>query len=196
MDRLQSRTDPLQHAETYQYDLNENLTCFTDRRGTFSVYKYDGINRRTFAGFGAASCVATTYQSTVSYSYDGGNRLKTAIDSISGQISRSYDNLDNLQIETTTLSGASHTITYLSDAVGRRKSMTVDAQQPVLYSYDDANRITQISQGTANVGFAYDNAGRLAAQTLPNGVVSQYTYDANSRASAIGYQLGGTTLGT
>ncbi|HVB86246.1 MAG TPA: RHS repeat domain-containing protein [Candidatus Dormibacteraeota bacterium] len=33
-----------------------------------------------------------------------------------------------------------------------------------------ANRLTQITQGTSTVSFAYDNANRRTSLTLPNGV--------------------------
>jgi hypothetical protein len=34
------------------YDPNSNLVTFTDRKGQVTSYQYDGLNRRTFAGFG------------------------------------------------------------------------------------------------------------------------------------------------
>jgi YD repeat-containing protein len=73
MDRLQTRTDPLGSSESYQYDGNGNLTQFTDRRGVVTTYTYDPLNRLTFAGFGTQS--GPTYESTINYSYDAGNRL-------------------------------------------------------------------------------------------------------------------------
>ncbi len=195
MDQLQTRTDPLGHSESYVYDLNGNLTCYTDRNGNISVFQYDGINRRTLAGYGAASCTAQTFVSSVTYAYDGENNLKTANDSASGLITRNYDGLDGLQSEATTLAGTSHTVTYQNDSDGRRTSMTVDSQQPVNYSYDAASRVKQITQGTASVVFTYDAAGRRTSMTLPNSVVAQYTYDADSHLTGITYQFGATLLG-
>jgi YD repeat-containing protein len=71
-DHLQTRTDPLTRQETYVVDQLGNLTSFTDRRGKVATYQYDGINRRTFAGYGTLP--GPTYESTVNYTYDGGNR--------------------------------------------------------------------------------------------------------------------------
>jgi RHS repeat-associated protein len=65
----------------------------------------------------------------------------------------------------------------------------------VVYTYDDANRLTQMSQGTSSVGFSYDNANRRSLLTLPNGVTATYTYDNNSRITGISYQLGGSSIG-
>jgi uncharacterized protein RhaS with RHS repeats len=38
--------------------------------------------------------------------------------------------------------------------------MIVAGQPQVTYSYDNANRLTQISQGTSTVSFSYDTANR------------------------------------
>jgi YD repeat-containing protein len=42
----------------------------------------------------------------------------------------------------------------------------VAGQTAVSYSCDNANRLTQITQGTAMVAFTYDNAGRRTSLTL------------------------------
>jgi len=39
-------------ARTRWAPARANLTRFTDRRGKVTVYHYDGLNRRPFAGFG------------------------------------------------------------------------------------------------------------------------------------------------
>ncbi len=73
--------------------------------------------------------------------------------------------------------------------------MAVSGQGPVTYSYDNANRLTKISQGSATVTLNYDQDGRRVSMTLPNGVTASYGYDAASRLTGITYTLGSTTLG-
>lgn len=70
------------NKETYTYDGMSNLVSFADSRGVVSNLKYDGLNRRTFAGFGVAgnAIQGTTYQSSISYAWDRGNRLTQAAD--------------------------------------------------------------------------------------------------------------------
>jgi RHS repeat-associated protein len=46
------------------------------------------------------------------------------------------------------------------------------------------------------VTFAYDAAGRRTSVMLPNGVVTEYTYDAASRVTGLTYRKDTTTLGT
>ena len=73
--------------------------------------------------------------------------------------------------------------------------MTVAGQPTVNYTYDDTNRLTQITQGAATVVIGYDNANRRTSLTLPNGVLVEYGYDQASRLTSINYSLGGTPLG-
>jgi RHS repeat-associated protein len=189
MDRVATRRDPLGNSESYQYDLNGNLIQFTDRRGKVTTYKYDGLNRLTFIGFGTQA--GPSYESTISYTYDAGGRLIQATDSVSGNITRGYDNLDRLISETT----PQGSLAYGYDGAGRRTSMTVSGQSAINYSFDNANRLTQITQGTASVTVVSDGDGRQASLTLPNGIAATYGYDGASQLIGINYKLSSTTLG-
>ncbi|MGA9669748.1 MAG: kelch repeat-containing protein, partial [Terracidiphilus sp.] len=168
MDRTITRTDPLLSHASAQYDLNGNLNQVTDRKSQVTTIQYDGLNRPIFAGFGLQP--GPTYQSTVSYTFDAGNRLAGVTDSVSGGISRSYDLLDRLLSETT----PQGSVGYTYDADGRRQTMTVSGQSPVNYSFDNASRLTSITQAAANVSFNYDNDGRRTSLTLPNGIIATY----------------------
>ncbi len=72
--------------------------------------------------------------------------------------------------------------------------MTVPGQAQVVYTYDNANRLTQITQGSSIVQFGYDTANRRTSLTLPNGILVEYGYDAASRVTSITYKQNGTTL--
>jgi RHS repeat-associated protein len=193
MDRAQTRTDPLLRQESYTYDLNGNLSTYTDRRGKVTSFSYDGLNRRTFAGFGTiVNGGSTTYESTIAYTYDSGNRVTQAADSIAGNVTPGYDLLDRRTSEAT----PQGSISYTYDAANRRATMTVAGQPQVTYTYDTASRLTQIAQGTNTVGLSYDNANRRTSLTLPNGVVTSYNYDNGSELTGLTYQIGANTLGT
>ncbi len=201
MDRVQTRTDALLNVQCYGtfsgsvcqsngYDGNGNLVQFTDRRGKIVKFSYDGLDRVTFAGFGWTT--GTNYESTVNYTYDAGNRPRTAVDSLTGTITRGYDDLDRLTSDAT----PQGTVTYTYDNAGRRASLTVTGQSVVNYTFDNGNRLTQIAQGTTTVGFTYDNANRRATLTLPNGVVTSYSYDTASQLTGMTYALGSNLLGS
>lgn len=71
----------------------------------------------------------------------------------------------------------------------------VAGQPTVAYSYDDGDRLAQITQGASSVGFTYDNANRRRTLTLPNGITAEYAYDAASEITGITYKLGANVLG-
>jgi RHS repeat-associated protein len=191
MGRLVTRTDPLSNSEQHQYDAAGNLSQFTDRRGKITTYKYDSLNRRTFAGYGTILATAPTYDSTISYGYDPGNRLSSVVDSVTGTITHRYDGLDRL-ISEQTPQGA---VSYVYDAKGRRTQMTVAGQAGINYAYDGANRLLQITQGSSSVSIAYDSGNRRTSLTLPNGIVVSYGYDNASQLTGVTYTNGGSTLG-
>jgi RHS repeat-associated protein len=190
--RMSSKTDPLNKVESYLYDDIGNRTRVTDRNGLVSGYGYDFLDRVTSAGFGATASSPTAFTSTVAYTWDAGNRLTDAVDSISGTISRDFDGLNRLTQE---LSPQGQ-IDYTYYANGLRQTMTVQGQSAVTYSYDNANRLTQIAQGSTNVGFTYDAVDRRSTLTLPNGIVVTYGYDDASQLTSLAYQKNSTMLGT
>ncbi|HEX7174811.1 MAG TPA: RHS repeat-associated core domain-containing protein [Pyrinomonadaceae bacterium] len=192
MDRLTSRKDPLLKTQTYQYDAAGKLTKHTDRRGKVTTYTYDGIDRIVFIGYGTVtSQQATTYESTITNTYDAGSRLTKVVDTKAGTINFTYDGLDRILSEVNP-QGA---ITNVYDVAGRRTGMTVAGQTAVGYAYDDSNRVTGITQGASSVGLAYDAAGRRTTLTLPNGVSVEYGYNQVSQLTSLKYKKGAELLG-
>jgi len=54
--------------------------------------------------------------------------------------------------------------------------MTVVGQPAAAsYAWDNANRLTGITQGSASVSFNYDSASRRTTLTLPNGIEVAYS---------------------
>jgi RHS repeat-associated protein len=190
MDRVETRTDPLTRQESFTYDLDGLLTSSTDRKAQVTTVTHDALHRRTFTGFDTTGTPAS-YASTITTTYDAGDRATEIVDSGAGTITRTYDLSDRL-IEEETPEG---TIDYTYDEVGRRATMQVDGQTAVSYDYDNASRLTGVTQGTAAVTLAYDNANRRTSLTLPNGVVTEYTYDNASQLTGLTYKLAGTPFG-
>lgn len=192
MDRLETRTDPLSRTESYEYDENDNVTKFTDRRGKVLTYVYDALDQQVFAGFGTVvNGGSTTYESTITYTYDEVGRLEEAEDSVSGTLTFVYDNFDRVSSETS----PQGTVSYTYDVAGRETGMTVTGRSTVSYTYDNADRVTGITQGSSAITYAYDAANRRTSLTLPNGLVTEYGYDNASNLTSITYKQGATTLG-
>jgi RHS repeat-associated protein len=193
--RMLTRTDPNNRVQNYNsYDANGNLTYFTDQKGQITCLRYDNLNRLTFVGFAANSACpsATTYQSTITYAWDLGNRIHQVTDSVSGTITRDWDNLDRLKDEIT----PQGTVAFTFDMADRLQTVTVPGQTAYTYSFDDSNRLQSINQGvTTLVTKTMDSADRLSSQTLPNGIVENYAYDNSNQLTGITYMNGSTTLG-
>ena len=73
--------------------------------------------------------------------------------------------------------------------------MTVAGQPQVTYTYDNANRLTTITQGTSTVTIAYDDADRRTSATYPNTNSITYAYNAASELTSLTYKQSATTLG-
>ncbi len=69
-------------------------------------------------------------------------------------------------------------------------------QPQVTYTYDNANRLTAITQSTSTVTIAYDDADRRTSVTYPNTNKAEYAYNAASELTTVTYKQGTTTLGT
>jgi RHS repeat-associated protein len=182
-DRLQTRTDPLQAAESYQYDANGNVIRFTDRKNQATTVTYDGYDR--------PGTVTYNDNSTTTYTFDDGNRITKEVDSFSGTFNLTWDVLDRVTQEAT----PNGTVNYTYDNADRRTGMTVVGQPQVTHAYDVADRLTNVTQGSSVVTIGYDAADRRISLTLPNSVTTQYGYDVASELTSLTYKLGGTTLG-
>src|SRR5262249_16776242 len=184
MDRALSRADALLHtASVLLYDENGNPRQVRDRKGQVTQTTFDPLDRPKVITWADAS--------TTSLTWDAGNRLTQLTDSISGTVTRSWDDLDRLRSEQT----AQGRIDYTYDNAGRRQTMTVLGQPSVVYNWDDADRLQSVTQGSAAVLLSYDNASRRTGLTFPNGILATYGYNARDLTD-ITFTKGAVTLGT
>jgi RHS repeat-associated protein len=181
-----SRQDASGASEAWSYDALGHLATYTTRRGLVTAYsKPDALGR--FTGYTDADGNSVT-----AGPYDAGNRLLAITDSVSGSVSRTFDNLDRLSSETVD----GHTIAYTWNADGTRKSMTPDGQATETYAYDKAARIASLTQGSEMVKFTYDVSGRRTGMTLPNGIAASYAYEPAGNVTAMDYVApGGVSVG-
>ena len=191
MDRLQTRTDQLLKQESFAYDPNGNLLTWTDRMGRVTQYQYDPLDRATFVGFNKTGPSATpVYHSTIAYTYDAGDRLRTVSDSQTGLISLDYDDLDRLTQETT----PAGTVGYAYDTTDRPAQLTFPGEANTTYTYDNADRLTQVTRGGQSVTPGYDDADRLTSLAMP-GITQTQAYDDADRLTQITYANTGGTIG-
>ncbi|WP_449060996.1 polymorphic toxin-type HINT domain-containing protein [Planomonospora algeriensis] len=122
---------------------------------------------------------------TATYTWDDGNRLKTATDPVTGRtLTYDYDKADRLTSQSAANPATSQSYAY--DALDRPTSQTVTGSTgselaKIVYGWDkDDNLTTKTTSGTAGAGtntYGYDHAGRLTSWTGPGGKTVDYAWD-------------------
>jgi RHS repeat-associated protein len=202
--RLISEVNALNKTRSYSYNAVNNLTSRTDRNNRTINFEYDDLNRST-----RETWVGTTQQ--INYSYDAVGNLRTLTDLFCA-LTFSYDfqnrakTLDN----TGTPNFPAVLLTQTYDASSNRLKLTdtINAQLKGTesYTYDNINRLTQISQtGTGVINkranFTYnpihqmetlkryaDLTGTLLVAT------STYSYDLMNRLTQLAHTQGATPI--
>jgi len=182
MERLETRRDPLGREESFRYDANGNPEQSTDRNGLTATLIYDALNRRVRASYEDGSWTALEW--------DRGNRLTRVVDSIGGEIVNQYDRLSRILTQTTPLGAVRYRYNDL-----QRTQMIAAGQPPVFYDYYEDGRLKEVRQGTQIVRLGYDELRRRRLVTLPNGVATEYQYDAASRLTGLIHRNATGTLG-
>jgi RHS repeat-associated protein len=182
-----SETDPNGNNYGYVLDNAGNLSLSFDAYHNQQEITYDAL-QRVWKVIG---------KDTITYTYDLGNRMLSAVDTAGGSpsspgntITRTYDGLDRILSETK----PEGTVSYTYDPAGLRQSMTAGTQATVLYSYDNTERLGSVGNGTFNAQYSYDGGGRRTGLTLPYGVSESYIYDSDSHVTAINYLENGSFL--
>jgi RHS repeat-associated protein len=159
------------------YDANGNISGYTVPHAGEVVYSYDPINRLTE--------ICYPNGETVKYFYDYNSNLTEVAWDIEITF-YSYDALNRLVKarlpENTTLS-------YEYDLAGRIIKITYPDQEEVKYNYDDRGRLIQVFDQTGNTQYEYDDETNLVAkEKLPNGIVTEYTYDILPRITGVSHR--------
>ena len=126
------------------------------------------------------------------YNYDDLSRLATAVNE-TGTVGFTYDSRNRVKTETDVFG---HVVEYGYDANGNRVLLKLDGSSYATYAYDNANRLTGItntSDSTATT-YSYDIANRLTSRLLPNGVTTTYDFDGMSRLTSLKDALTSATL--
>lgn len=184
--------------ESYGYDAVGNRTSYRKRDGLTFGYSYDGLNRVVVKSVPARAGLSATHSRSVYYGYDvQGQPTYARFDSASGEgVLMTYDGFGRLSATTTTLDGASRTLSYRYDTAGRRDRLVWMYGVETQYGHDPSGRLTGIVEtgtGTTLVGFGYDGLGRKLSQTGRAGQASGYGYDAASRLVTLTHDLDGTS---
>jgi RHS repeat-associated protein len=161
LNRLVQQTDPYAQTVAYEYDAagNRVAVVYPDRKRV--TYVYDALNRM--------QSVTDWLGGVTAYTYDAAGRLTAAVNPNSTEATYAYDAADrltqliNYKPDQSMLAGYNLTL----DPVGNR--IAVDRTEPLApvfgpqidsYSYDDANRLTDLNGKAVR----HDENGNLLAK--------------------------------
>ncbi len=168
--RVTKMIDPRGGEETYEYWPTGRLKRRTDRRNIVTDYAYDAIGRlltRTHSD-------ATPSLNVV---YDDDARTVTAADGVD-TITWAFDLRGRLISESSTKNAS--TVAYSYDNGDRRLSTSLDASVFATYT-STQGLLSAIHRGAKTWGFTYDDVGQRTSMSLPNGLVTSYSFDPNLR---------------
>jgi RHS repeat-associated protein len=168
--RLMTSTDPLGSGISYQYDQRDRLAGATNALGSFTITR-DAAGRPLQLVYSDGTMIAATR--------DAKGRITAA-----NNVALSYDALDRI----TSSNGLA--ITY---AGGRIGSVTYEPGLTVTYA-STAGGLTITDWAGGSVTIANNDAGQIASVTRANGVVTQYTYDADGRVASITESSNGSAI--
>jgi large repetitive protein len=132
----------------------------------------------------------------VSYTYTN-TGLQATVTDASGTTDYSYDDYGN-QIEAITPEGTIYY--YFDDATGQSTGFG-DSSTDIEYGYNTLGQLVTVTAqylgGTyvdAITTYAYDPAGNMISEIMPNGVTNTFTYNSLNELTGITDAKGGTTL--
>jgi RHS repeat-associated protein len=189
MNQVSTVTDPIGATTTFAYDPNGNLLSVSDANQHPTSYAYDSRDRLVSR--------LDALQRKVQYSYDAGGNLTTIQDSKGQTTALGYDGLGRRTFTGFNAVTSGGTVTYDStvgytyDSVSRLTKVADSAAGSIQLSYDDYDRLTQVTSPQGTIGYGYDAADRMTARTIGTATLS-YGYDAANRLLSI--SQAGTTL--
>lgn len=216
---VDSRTDPLGGVWGYDYDAVGRVIGDIDPLGRRTGHRYDRIGNLVQTEQPGGDCTATPATGCITRTYDDANQL-TAVeysDPATPDVSEiTYDN--NGRKTAVTVDG-NGTMTWTYDAHGRVLSHTdptaattltytwspggllatilyPEQTVPVTYGYDDAGRMTSVTDWNATeTAFDYDANSNLTTVASPT-VTDTFGYDRANRIETIAWTAGSTQLGS
>ena len=168
-------TVPGGHISTYEYDELDRLKKVTDAEGRITETMYDPVGRVVRVVETVDLAMGTT-QDRVAYTYTPNGKQKTLSDAKSNTISYDYDGFDRLE-GTTYPDGSFAEATY--DANGNVKTRRSRAGEHFSYDYDTLNRLLRedVPYSTTDITYTYDLIGRILTVADESGTI---THDYNT----------------
>jgi RHS repeat-associated protein len=204
---LKTLTDPNGNTTTFDYDLNGRKTKETRPMGQTTEYSYwptgtlktskDAKNQTTIYNYDKNSRlteIAYADSTKDTFGYDAvGNLTSYAKPGIQGTIT--YDELRRKTGETVNYGTFSKSFSYTYDAKGNKATYTSPQNTTYSYGFNKNGQPTSITFSGKTITLDYQWI-RQTKQALPNGINTNFGYNANSWLSAMETKQNSTTLGS
>ena len=167
------------------YDLNGNALTVTDANGNVTTNTYDYLNRILIAN--TVHSNDSSKNVNKSYEYDEMGRVQ-CININNEQTLYLYDDLGRKITEESSTGFKGYYYEGISQNVssyfiGRNHQIVYEN---IFYTYDDEMRVVQVKEGgNLTASYAYDENGNKISETLANGVVSTYSYNACNKVTKL-----------
>ncbi|NES99667.1 MAG: DUF4114 domain-containing protein [Sphaerospermopsis sp. SIO1G1] len=185
----------------YTYDDLGRLTREDNGNGTYTTYTFDTVGQLTnIVNYAPDDSVNSQFD----YSYDILGR-QTGVTTLDGEWTYSYDAIGQLTgavFTSTNAEIANQDISYVYDAVGNRIRTIVNTETTeyttnnlnqyesvgeTVYDYDADGNLISKTEGGNTWNYEYNNENRLIRVVEPNGIQTQYEYDALGNRTATIY---------
>ena len=178
-------TTSVQPVVTYGYDTSNRLQTVmvdlspdgstSDRNVYITSYTYDGTSKRVHS-------VSQTDGTSLTFIYDGSNRVSTITDALGNVTTFAYDTAN----AKTSVTANGQATVYAYDANGQLLSVTapaVNGSNPVTkYSYNANGELTLLTDPDGNVSsYGYDASGNQTTAFDGAGNQTTRTFDAQNR---------------
>ena len=201
---LTSYTDANGNMTSYAYDSHDDLLSIRYANGTQQQFTYNPLGEATGFLNARGNAIGYIYDAqgnlthenfadgtSYVYTYDNRGNLTTAKDSQGNVTTFVYGgdannpNNPDLLTEVKYPDGTFLKFSYYPG--GLRKQSVDQTGYTVNYTYDGADDLSELTDGSGNliVKYSYDNAGNLIQKDNGNGTRTVYTYDLNGDARSI-----------
>jgi RHS repeat-associated protein len=164
--RIIKAVDAMKNTEEYSYSAGGLLKSVKDRRGITTTYDYDGVGR----------LISSTYSDgtpPLRIAYD--DEARTAVlDNGDDAVTLTFDTDGRLSSEQSRANSSIVSNTYNDDH--QRETLSLDGKVMARYRYE-SSALVAIQTDSGEIGLSYDDLGRRTRLVLPNGLVTEYSYD-------------------
>lgn len=182
----------------FEYNSHGLLTRSSDARGVQADFSYDGLNRLTLIDYSDSTPDARYYYDsqtlptgapTYTKGYSNGRLIATLYGSSTSTTGTyfGYDTVGRVNVQKQVTGSNTYSLSYTYNLAGLLATETYPTNRVLTHSYDNAGRLSQISDGTTTfaASLTYAPSGAQLSETWGNGAVRSVAYNNALQVSQI-----------